>query len=129
MTHVSFRSTRPNPGERLMRGPAICPRALASRACWASCALLGWVTLALAQDRATIEAGEQLYEEHCATCHGEKLRSTGSMPDLRELGADARTRFDQLIMKGKGQMPSYQGVISGEQLDQLWSYIRSRASR
>jgi mono/diheme cytochrome c family protein len=103
-------------GERLMR------------ACLTSCCvLLGWITFALAQDRGTAEAGEQLYEEHCATCHGEKLRGTGSMPDLRELGADARTRFDQVMMNGKGQMPSYQGVINGKQLDQLWSYIRSRA--
>ena len=73
------------------------------------------------------EAGEQLYDENCASCHGEKLRSTGAMPDLKEQRADARARFDQVMMNGKGQMPSYQGIISKEQLDQLWAYIRSRA--
>jgi quinohemoprotein ethanol dehydrogenase len=90
-------------------------------------ALLGGCTLGLAQDRAMVEAGEQLYEEHCASCHGEKLRSTGAMPDLREQRADARPRFDQVMMSGKGQMPSFQGVIGREQFDQLWAYIRSRA--
>ena len=55
----------------------------------AACVLLGLGAVALAQDPAAIDAGEQLYDEHCASCHGEKLRSTGAMPDLRELRADA----------------------------------------
>jgi quinohemoprotein ethanol dehydrogenase len=100
-------------------------RSLAIRACPTLCAL-GLATFALAE-RATIEAGEQLYDEHCAMCHGEQLRSAGAMPDLRQLGADARARFDQMTMDGKGQMPSFQGILTAEQLDQLWAYIRSRA--
>jgi quinohemoprotein ethanol dehydrogenase len=110
-----------------MQSPNISPRAFGSRACLVLCALLGSARLVVAEGGAAVEAGEQLYDEHCATCHGEKLRGTGSMPDLRELKADARARFDQVIMSGKGQMPAYQGVISKAQLDQLWSYVRSRA--
>jgi quinohemoprotein ethanol dehydrogenase len=101
--------------------------ALAIEVGFTICAFPGSGAFALAQDRAAIEAGEELYDEHCATCHGEKLRSTGSMPDLKELGADARARFDRVTMNGKGQMQPYQGVISKEQLDQLWAYVRSRA--
>jgi quinohemoprotein ethanol dehydrogenase len=93
----------------------------------AVCALIGLGAAALAQDPAMIEAGEELYAEHCASCHGEKLRTTGAMPDLRELRADARARFDQMVMNGRGQMPPWQGVVSKEGLDQLWAYIRSRA--
>jgi quinohemoprotein ethanol dehydrogenase len=79
-----------------------------------------------AQDR--IEAGEQVYEEHCANCHGVKLRSTGAIPDLKEQKADGRARFDQMVMAGRGQMPAWQGIIGRDELDQLWAYIRSRAS-
>ncbi len=93
----------------------------------AVCALLGSCAVALAQDQAMIEAGEQLYDEHCASCHGEKLRSTGAMPDLKEMRADARARFDQMVMNGRGQMPPWQGVLSKEGVDQVWAYIRSRA--
>ena len=77
-----------------------------------------------AQD--AIAAGEQVYEEHCASCHGEKLRSTGAMPDLKEQRADGGARFDQMVMNGRGQMPAWQGIVSQDQLDALWAYIRSR---
>jgi mono/diheme cytochrome c family protein len=78
-----------------------------------------------AQD--AIAAGEQVYEEHCASCHGEKLRSTGAIPDLKEQRADGRARFDQMVMNGRGQMPAWQGIVSQDQLEALWAYIRSRA--
>src|SRR5262245_50875705 len=83
---------------------------------------------ASAQDRAAIEAGEQLYDEHCATCHGPKLRATGAIPDLKQQKADGRARFDQMVLNGRGQMPAWQGIISSDELDQLWAYIRSRAT-
>ena len=84
-------------------------------------------THAAAQDQAMIEAGERVYEEHCASCHGEKLRSAGAMPDLRELGANDRERFDKMVLEGRAQMPAWQGVVSPQELDQLWAYVRSRA--
>jgi mono/diheme cytochrome c family protein len=89
------------------------------------CVLLGFGGTASAQD--AIAAGEQVYEEHCASCHGEKLRSTGAMPDLKAQRADGRARFDEMVMKGRGQMPAWQGIVGREELDQLWAYIRSRA--
>jgi mono/diheme cytochrome c family protein len=89
------------------------------------CVLLDFTGVASAQD--PIAAGEQIYEEHCASCHGEKLRSTGAMPDLKQQPAEGRARFDEMVMKGRGQMPAWQGVVGREELDQLWAYIRSRA--
>ena len=93
----------------------------------AGCALVGFCAAVLAQDQATIEAGEQVYDENCASCHGDKLRSTGAMPDLKELRADDRPKFDKFVMEGRGQMPPWQGTLSNEEFDQLWAYIRSRA--
>jgi quinohemoprotein ethanol dehydrogenase len=76
---------------------------------------------------AMIAAGEQVYDEHCASCHGEKLRSTGAIPDLKEQRADGGARFDQMVMNGRGQMLAWQGIVSQDQLEALWAYIRSRA--
>ena len=81
---------------------------------------------ASAQDQAMIEAGAQVYEEHCASCHGDKLRSTGAMPDLRDM-PDDRARFDTMVLEGRGQMPSWQGVVTPEQIEQLWAYVRRHA--
>ena len=78
-----------------------------------------------AQDQ--VGAGEQVYEEHCASCHGVKLRRTGAIPDLKEQKSDGRARFDQMVMAGRGQMPAWQGIIGPDELDQLWAYVRSRA--
>ena len=89
--------------------------------------LAATIASASAQDAAAIEAGEQLYEEHCQSCHGEKLRSAGAIPDLRELGANERAKFDTMVMEGRGQMPAWQGIVGPEQLEQLWAYVRSRA--
>jgi mono/diheme cytochrome c family protein len=82
---------------------------------------------ASAQDRAAIEAGEQLYEEHCMACHGEKLRNPGTSFDLRKLTAADRSRFDKFVMDGKGQMPPWRGTLNEQEVDQLWAYVRANA--
>jgi mono/diheme cytochrome c family protein len=82
---------------------------------------------ALAQDRAKIEAGAEVYDMHCATCHGERLRNTGAAFDLLQLKPNERARFDEAVKDGKGQMPPWAGVLSADEIDQIWAYIRSRA--
>lgn len=81
---------------------------------------------AQAQDRAAIAAGEAVYKENCVTCHGERVVSPGGAFDLRKLGADERPRFDKAMNEGKGQMPAWEGMLSPEEFDQVWAYIRSR---
>jgi quinohemoprotein ethanol dehydrogenase len=90
-------------------------------------ALIPNSAIALAQDQAQIEAGEQLYDEHCATCHGEQLRTTGSAADLKQLAANDRPRFDKALAEGRGQMPSWQGVLNADEMNHLWAYIRAHA--
>ena len=85
------------------------------------------VSAALAQDRAKIAAGAEVYAERCAACHGERLRATGGAFDLLKLRPNERARFDQAVNDGKGQMPAWGGVLSAEELDNLWAYLRSRA--
>jgi cytochrome c6 len=96
-------------------------------AAFVGCALVGSAAMASGQDKAKIEAGEQVYEQNCAECHGEKLRSSGAVPDLRKLPADARAAFDETVKNGRGQMPAWEGQLTDENFDQIWAYIRSRA--
>jgi quinohemoprotein ethanol dehydrogenase len=96
------------------------------RKAWLAAILVCGGVPATAQDQAAIEAGEQVYEQHCQSCHGEKLRSAGAMPDLRDL-PDDRARFDTMVLEGRNQMPAWQGIVSPQELDQLWTYVRSRA--
>jgi mono/diheme cytochrome c family protein len=75
------------------------------------------------------DAGRDVYAQHCATCHGERLNATGAAPDLKLLRADQKTHFDEIVRNGKGQMPAWEGMISDEEISQIWAYVRSRAEK
>lgn len=93
--------------------------------------LVGAAVLAVAPARAqsAADAGRDVYAEHCATCHGERLIATGAAPDLKQLGADQKAHFDEIVRNGKGQMPAWEGMISDEEISRIWAYIRSRAEK
>jgi mono/diheme cytochrome c family protein len=78
-------------------------------------------------DKAKVDAGEQVYNTYCATCHGDDLVNSGLTFDLRRLRAEERPRFENSVLNGKNQMPPWKGVINEEQIDQLWHYIRAHA--
>ena len=80
---------------------------------------------AFAQDAA---AGSEIYKEKCADCHGPRMAPTGAGADLRELKAGEREKFDKIIKEGKNQMPSWDGQLTPEEVDQLWAYQRTRAN-
>jgi len=98
----------------------VATAALAAAATFAPCT-------AVAQDAAQVDAGERVYNNYCFTCHGEELRSSGQTFDLRRLKPDERSRFDNSVLNGKGQMPPWKGVISEADLDVLWAYIRAKS--
>jgi len=91
------------------------------------CIAIICVAPALAQSPA--EAGRDVYAEHCAACHGERLDATGAAPDLKQLGADQKPHFDEIVHNGKGQMPPWEGTISDDEIGRVWAYIRSRAEK
>ena len=98
------------------------------------CGVSVWLaTAALAQeplpDRAKIEAGETVYSTYCAPCHGDQLVSTGQFPNLQRLTPADRAKFDSTVRDGRNQMPPWRGVVSDEQIDQIWAYIRSISDR
>jgi mono/diheme cytochrome c family protein len=80
-----------------------------------------------APDQNKIDAGETVYNTRCAVCHGDELVNTGQTFDLRRLKADERPRFDNSVRNGKNQMPPWKGVLSDDEIDQLWHYVRAHA--
>ena len=78
-------------------------------------------------DQDKIAAGEAVYNTRCAVCHGDELVNSGQTFDLRRLKADERPRFDNSVRNGKNQMPPWKGVLSDDEIDQLWHYIRAHA--
>jgi mono/diheme cytochrome c family protein len=82
----------------------------------------------LRANREAIEAGRQLYDMNCASCHGDRMINPGSSFDLRKLHPNEKGRFDAVVLNGKGtQMPPWQGTLSPEEIDQLWAYVRENA--
>jgi len=81
-----------------------------------------------AADDAFVGKGAQVYDKYCATCHGDDLQNNSGVAfDLRRLRADEHPRFIDSVLHGKKAMPSWQGVLNSEQLDELWAYIRANA--
>ncbi len=77
-------------------------------------------------DPAKVEAGENVYNDYCQTCHGQNLVSTGQTFDLRKLKPEERERFLRAVLMGKGQMPPWKGVLEDAQIDAVWAYVMSR---
>jgi len=90
-------------------------------------AILLSMQTAPAQDRAKIDAGEAVYNDYCFTCHGEKLVSSGQTFDLRRLTASDRARFENAVRMGKNQMPPWKEVLTSEQIDLIWHFVRDNA--
>jgi mono/diheme cytochrome c family protein len=106
---------------------------LAGTAALSLCAALAlsvqscFLAVASAQDRAKIAAGETVFNNNCAVCHGDGLVSTGQTFDLRRLTAADSARFEDSVRNGKNQMPPWRDVLTDDEIDQLWNYIRANA--
>jgi mono/diheme cytochrome c family protein len=76
----------------------------------------------------TADRGERIYEKICANCHGDDLHNNSGVAfDLRRLKADEHPRFVDSVLHGKKAMPSWQGVLTTQQIEDLWAYIRKNA--
>lgn len=101
----------------------------------AVCALLVGLALAgsaaRAQDNAAdavtpekIAAGEKLYVQNCAVCHGPKMVDAGGgFFDLRTFPPTQRNRFFTSVTKGKNSMPPWGSVLSQDDIGSLWAYV------
>jgi mono/diheme cytochrome c family protein len=82
----------------------------------------------VAQTDPLAEKGERIYGNYCMTCHGESLINSGQSFDLRKLKVSEKARFENSVQNGKNQMPPWKGVISQDDMQALWAYIRTLAN-
>jgi mono/diheme cytochrome c family protein len=83
---------------------------------------------AVAAEEGATTSGARLYEKYCATCHGDDLQNNSGVAfDLRRLQAGDEARFVNAVQHGKNAMPSWQGVLSQDQIEALWAYVRAHA--
>jgi len=81
-------------------------------------------TSAVAQDAAAT------YKSKCAMCHG--ADGKGGKMGTRdfaspEVKAESDAQLTEIITKGKGKMPSYDGKLKDTEIKGLVSYVRSLA--
>lgn len=83
---------------------------------------------ALAADEA--DEGRGVYHTYCVLCHGPNMVNAGtSNYDLRRFPLDQKARFVASVTKGKKgrrQMPAWGDVLSEEQMEALWAYVKTR---
>jgi mono/diheme cytochrome c family protein len=94
----------------------------------------------MANDQAAAEAGKQIFDTNCYTCHGTDAKGDGPAaasldPKPADL-ADLQSRFSDAylfwrISEGgamppfNSQMPSWKGTLSEEQIWQVITYLRT----
>jgi cytochrome c6 len=77
------------------------------------------------------------FKAKCAMCHGPDASGKtpmGEKLNIRDLrSADVQKQTDaelaQIVTKGKNKMPSYDGKLTKEQIDQLVAHIRELAKK
>jgi mono/diheme cytochrome c family protein len=70
-----------------------------------------------------ISKGAALFARNCAPCHGPRMVDPQSAFDLRKFPPDEKTRFVNVLMRGKNAMPPLGGLFGPEEIDALWAYV------
>lgn len=73
-------------------------------------------------------AGSAIYAEYCVNCHGgDGAGEIAGTPSFRGGKLMMKSNFDLIdkVKNGKDLMPSFGGVLSEEQIDDVVTYIRT----
>jgi cytochrome c oxidase subunit 2 len=78
-------------------------------------------------DEELISMGEELYVDHCATCHQEGGEGTGNFPmlDGNPFVTQDPDRPIRQVINGQGAMPGFGSSLSSEEIAAIVSYIRN----
>lgn len=78
-------------------------------------------------DAERIAKGKALYAENCSHCHGFGMVNPGNVvPDLREFPKDEEQRFIDTVVHGRNnRMPPWGDLLSSEEIEELWAYVRA----
>jgi mono/diheme cytochrome c family protein len=84
--------------------------------------------LSLSLDPAGLEKGKVVYDQQCASCHGDKGQGSASAPDWSRqdrLAVLSLQEMETLVANGKGDMPAYADKLSTEERLAVVDYVRS----
>jgi mono/diheme cytochrome c family protein len=70
-----------------------------------------------------IKKGAEVYETHCQTCHGPRLRNPEWAVDLRKFPRGDHARFVDTVTSGVRNMPPWGDVFKPDDIEALWAYI------
>ena len=76
---------------------------------------------------AKIAKGKALYAHNCSHCHGFNMVNAGTVAyDLRQFPHEDKARFVRSVTYGKnGRMPPWGDLLSREDIDDLWAYVKT----
>ncbi len=94
--------------------------------------LVFFVTISSASDDAKTSPGEAIFKARCILCHGSDGTANTNMGkqlqarDLhgREVQKLSDAEMKQIISQGKGNMPPFDGQLSGDEIAQVVKYVR-----
>ena len=78
-------------------------------------------------DAQLVAKGKSLYARYCSRCHGLNMVTPGTVAyDLRQFPREQKGRFVQSVMHRKNdRMPSWGDVLSQDDLEGLWAYVKT----
>ena len=77
---------------------------------------------------ADVGMAEAAYKSNCLACHGDQLQG-GFGPALNAVGSSlSREQIYQVITKGRGNMPGFEGRLSDEEIINLTNWLAEMGS-
>jgi mono/diheme cytochrome c family protein len=70
-----------------------------------------------------IQAGAEVFEDNCSSCHGAHMADPGAAFDLRTFPHDQHDRFVNSVTNGKNSMPAWGGLLKPADIEALWAYV------
>ncbi|HTD84993.1 MAG TPA: cytochrome c [Candidatus Binatia bacterium] len=70
-----------------------------------------------------IRKGAAIFAQHCATCHGTRMRNPQWAINLRDFPRNAHARFVDSVTNGKRNMPPWDDVLDPDDIEALWAYV------
>jgi mono/diheme cytochrome c family protein len=102
--------------------------------CLAACPLTAATPPARAST-AAVKHGEAIFHQRCILCHNKKPGDTTPFgpPNLYQVFGEkpllTTQQAEQIITHGKGQMPSFNGVLTHADMADVIAYLRSQATK
>ena len=86
--------------------------------------------LAMNASPKTVRMGKLLFQDNCASCHGQDAVA-GANPDLRYASKAVHQRFEAIVLGGarsSAGMPSFKNILNAGQVRSIQAYVLSRAA-